>query len=87
MMLHPLSPVCRVLVAGVLLGGALSAYGQQPGCSLLNVYDADAFSKGRKIALGVFEVGGARVGSNAGPLEKPRELLLERFQRDFKKWN
>ncbi len=86
MKLHPfIGTMCRVLVAGPLLGGVLCAYGQRPGCSVLNVYDADAFTKGRKIAVGVFEVGGGGVGSNAGPLEKPRELLLERFQRDLKK--
>jgi hypothetical protein len=49
------------------------------------VYNASALTKGRKIGLAVFEVGGGGVASNAGPLEKPREILLERFQRDFKK--
>ena len=85
MILHPCSSVCRVLAAGIILGAALSAYGQKSGCSVLNVYDPDAFSKGNKLAVGVFEVGGGGVGSNAGPLEKPREILLERFQKDLKK--
>jgi hypothetical protein len=52
---------------------------------LLNVYDPKGFSEGRKIAVSVFEVGGAGVGSNAGPLEKPRDILLDRFQKALKK--
>src|SRR5207249_673553 len=30
-------------------------------------------------------VGGGGVGTNAGPLEKPRQLLLEHFQKDLNK--
>lgn len=86
-MLHPLRVIYKVLLTSILLGGIFTAHGGQlTGCSLLNIYDPSGFSPGRKIAIGVFEVGGSGVGSNAGPLEKPRELLLERFQRDFKKW-
>lgn len=58
---------------------------QRPGCSLLNVYDPQGFSQGHKIAVAVFEVGGGGVGSNAGPLEKPRDILLEQFQKALKK--
>jgi hypothetical protein len=75
-----------VVIVPALLAGACTLYAQkQNGCSILNVYDANSFSKGHKIAVGVFEVGGAGVGSNAGPLEKPREILLDRFQKDLKK--
>jgi hypothetical protein len=84
-MFHQFNAICKVFVAGGLVGVALSSYGQKAGCSVLNVYDPNAFSKGGKIAVSVFEVGGGGVGSNAGPLEKPREILLERFQRDLKK--
>lgn len=87
-MLHPLRFTCKLLLTSILLGGFFTAQGaEMAGCSLLNIFDPSGFSPGRKIAIGVFEVGGAGVGSNAGPLEKPRELLLERFQRDFKKRN
>jgi hypothetical protein len=63
----------------------LLAKGRQSGCALLNVYDAKAFSPDRKIAVGVFDVGGGGVSSNAGPLEKPRQILLDHFQKDLKK--
>jgi hypothetical protein len=86
-MLRALRLIYKVLLTSILLGGIFTAYGAElTGCSLLNIYDPKGFSPGRKIAIGVFEVGGGGVSSNAGPLEKPRELLLERFQRDFKKW-
>jgi hypothetical protein len=86
-MLQPLRVIFKLLLTSILLGGIFTAQGGSlTGCSLLNIYDPSGFSPGRKIAIGVFEVGGGGVGSNAGPLEKPRELLLERFQRDFKKW-
>ena len=75
----------RAFVVGALSGSVLNVCGQIAGCNLLNIYDPDALSKGRKIGLAVFEVGGGGVAANAGPLEKPREILLERFQRDLKK--
>jgi len=86
-MLRLVGVISKVLLANLLLGGIFTAYGARlTGCSLLNIYDPSGFSPGRKIAIGVFDVEGSAVSSNAGPLEKPRELLLERFQRDFKKW-
>ena len=77
--------VCKICVVVALSSSARSLYGQTAGCNLLNIYAPDALSKGRKISVAVFEVGGGGVGSNAGNLEKPREILLERFQRDLKK--
>ncbi len=76
---------CRFLALATLVGGACNVYAQMRGCGILNVYDADAFVAGRKIGVAVFEVGGGGVGSNAGPLEKPRQILLEQFQKDLKK--
>src|ERR1700761_3206001 len=84
-MLPHFSQLCRVLLMSTVLTNMLVAAQWQNGCAVLNIYDANAFSKGRKIAVGVFEVGGGGVGANAGPLEKPRELLLERLQKDLKK--